>query len=104
MGLVGADALGQIVMKYPHVERILAGHVHCHVQRLFHGTLAITCPSTAHQSWLDFRPQAGLAAVMTPPACLLHLWDDNIGLVTHMSYIGDSGALDVVHDGEKWLD
>ncbi len=103
MGLVGTEALGQLVRQYPNVERILAGHVHCHAQRLFHGTLAVTCPSTAHQAWLDFRPQAGLAQVMTPPACLLHRWQENVGLVTYMSYIGECGALDVVHDGEKWL-
>lgn len=103
MGLQGTEALGQLIARHPQVERILAGHVHCHVQRRFAGTLAVTCPSTAHQAWLDFRPQAGLAAVMTPPACLLHLWREDIGLVTYMHYIGECGALDILHDGEKWL-
>jgi len=103
MGLAGAEALGRLVSQYPNVERILAGHVHAHAQRLFHGTLAVTCPSTAHQAWLDFQPQAGLAQVMTPPACLLHFWREDLGLVTYLSPIGDYGSLDVVHDGEKWL-
>ncbi len=102
-GLVGGEALGKLTLRYPNIKRILAGHVHTHAQHLFHGTLAVTCPSTAHQTWLDLRPQAGLAAVMTPPACLLHFWREDLGLVTYMSPIGEYGALDVVHDGEKWL-
>jgi hypothetical protein len=40
---------------------------------------------------------------MTPPACLLHLWREDLGLVTYMSSIGEYGALDILHDGEKWL-
>ena len=103
MGLAGAEGLARVVMQHPNIERILAGHVHYHVQRLFHGTLAVTCPSTAHQAWLDLRPRAGLANVMTPPACLLHFWREDLGLVTYMSPIGEYGPLDVVHDGEKWL-
>ncbi len=103
MGLAGAEALGQLVRQHPNVERIVAGHVHVHAQRLFYGTLAITCPSTAHQTWLDFKPKAGLATVMTPPACLLHFWREDLGLVTYVSPIGEYGSLDVVHDGEKWL-
>ena len=42
----GGDALGQIIAKYDNVERVVAGQVHCHTQRRFHGTIAITCPST----------------------------------------------------------
>jgi len=103
MGLAGIEALAQLIRRHSNIERILAGHVHCHAQRLFHGTLAVTCPSTAHQTWLDFRPQAGLATVMTPPACLLHFWREDLGLVTYLSPIGDYGALHVIHDGKKWL-
>ena len=43
------------------------------IVRRFAGTVACTCPATAHH-----RPRsssgAGLAAVMEAPACLLHLW------------------------------
>jgi 3',5'-cyclic-AMP phosphodiesterase len=28
---------------------------------------------------------------MEPPACHLHYWQSDTGLVTHLSYIGDYG-------------
>jgi hypothetical protein len=96
MGLEGRDALGAVVARYPNVERVLAGHVHRAMQRRFHGTLAMTCPSTAHQLFLDLERPERLAVVMEPPACLLHVWSDATGLITHASVIGEYGpAIDV---------
>jgi 3',5'-cyclic AMP phosphodiesterase CpdA len=96
MGLEERDALGAVVARYPNVERILAGHVHRAMQRRFHGTLAMTCPSTAHQLFLDLERPERLAVVMEPPACLLHVWSDATGLITHASVIGEYGpAIDV---------
>ncbi len=103
MGLEGADALGAIIARHPQVERVVAGHIHCAMQRRFHGTLAITCPSTAHQMFLDLQRPERLAVVMEPPACLLHVWRDTTGLVTHTSLIGEYGPVKEIHDGEKWL-
>ncbi len=102
-GFGGMEALGHIIARHPNVERILAGHVHCHVQRRFHGTIAVTCPSTAHQMYLDLRQQESLAAVMTPAACLLHFWTEETGLVTYTSSIGEYGPVNLIYDGEKWL-
>jgi 3',5'-cyclic-AMP phosphodiesterase len=103
MGLEGANALGAIIARHPQVERIVAGHVHCTMQRRFHGTLPITCPSTAHQLFLDLQRPERLAVVMEPPACLLHVWSDTTGLVTHTSLIGEYGPVKELYDGEKWL-
>jgi Icc protein len=103
MGLTGADALGAMVARYPNVERIVAGHVHRAMQRRFHGTLAMTCPSTAHQVVLDLQRAERLAVVMEPPACLLHVWRDATGLLTHTSLVGEYGPVKELHDGEKWL-
>lgn len=103
MGLEGAEALGALISRYPNVERVLAGHIHFPMQRRFHGTLAITCPSTAHQTFFDLKRPDRLAVVMEAPACLLHVWDDNLGLVTHTSYIGKHGFVQEVHDGQRWL-
>jgi 3',5'-cyclic AMP phosphodiesterase CpdA len=91
LGLAGADALGAIVARYPNVERILAGHVHSAMQRRFHGTLAITCPSTAFQFVFDFNQPQQLSAVVEPPTCLLHVWRESTGLVTHTSLVGEYG-------------
>jgi 3',5'-cyclic AMP phosphodiesterase CpdA len=103
MGLEGTEALGALIARYPNVERVLAGHIHCPMQRRFHGTLAVTCPSTAHQTFLDLQHTERLAVVMESPACLLHVWRDDIGLVTHTSYIGEYGIVKEIHDGKQWL-
>jgi len=101
MGLEGAVALGAIVARYPNVERIVAGHIHCAMQRRFYGTLAMTCPSTAHQLFLDLQRPERLAVVMEPPACLLHVWRATTGLVTHTSLIGKYDPVMEIYDGEK---
>ena len=42
----------------PQVERIVAGHLHRPITRRFAGTVASTCPSTAHQIALDLPTQS----------------------------------------------
>jgi Icc protein len=97
MGLDGIDELAAVVRRHPQVERIVAGHVHRPVIRCFAGTVACTCPSTAHQVALDLPPETRLAVTMEPPACLLHVWlGDGQGLVTHVSQIEAHPAHTVV--------
>jgi 3',5'-cyclic AMP phosphodiesterase CpdA len=103
MGLAGADALGAIVAAAPQVERVVAGHVHAAMQRRFYGSLAVTCPSTAHQVLLDLARPERLAVHMGPPACLLHVWSEATGLVTHTSAIAAPGPVRELYDGERWL-
>ncbi len=103
IGLVDAPALGAIIARHPQVEAIVAGHIHSTVQRRFHGTIALTCGSTKHQMLPDLRRQVGLATVMAPPACLLHVWRDSTGLLTYTSPIGDHGPVALLHDGQRWL-
>jgi Icc protein len=103
IGLGNADAFGAIVARHPQIERIVCGHVHALLQRRFHGTLAVTCSATAYQLVFDVRRPERVAAVMQPPACLLHIWGPATGLMTHTSLIGETGPLVELHDGERWL-
>lgn len=103
IGLAGAAELGALVGRFPQVERIVAGHVHAHMQRRFHGTLAMTCPATAHSMLPDFTRPERLDVLMEPPSCLLHVWGQPAGLVTHVSLIGDHGPPATLHDGQRWL-
>jgi 3',5'-cyclic AMP phosphodiesterase CpdA len=103
MGLTGADGLAAVIRRHPQVERIVAGHVHRAITARFAGTLASTCPSTAHQVALDLIPATRLAVVMEPPACALHLWRPGLGLVSHLSVIAHPTPPFVVFDGERWL-
>lgn len=96
MGLQGKEGLAEVIARHHNVERVLCGHVHRAITRRFAGTLATTCPSTAHQVELDLREAGGLAMIAEPPACALHTWSEEGGLVSHLSFIGDYGAPDVV--------
>ena len=101
LGLANSSAMGAVVARHPQVERVMCGHVHRPIQVRWHGTVAMTSPSTAHQVLLDMREEAPLAYVMEPPACLLHVWQEGAGLVTHTSYVGDYAGPYSFKDGAK---
>ena len=90
-GFRSPDDLANIIRRHPQVERIVCGHVHRPIQARFAGTLAVTCPSTAHQIDFDLRPNAPVAFVMEPPGLMLHIWNSN-SMATHTLYTG-------THDG-----
>lgn len=98
MGLEGSDAEAAVVRKYDHVERILCGHLHRSISCRFAGTVASTCPSTAHQVGLDLGVPGGLSIVAEPPVCALHLFSDGT-LVSHTSYINASETMVVLASG-----
>jgi 3',5'-cyclic AMP phosphodiesterase CpdA len=87
IGLEGADALAQVLLKHPQVERVLCGHLHRSIQARFGGTLASTCPSTAHQVALDLNPGGLDCFVLEPPGYQLHWWN-GAQLVTHTAVVG----------------
>ena len=104
MGLEGIDALATVIRRHPQVERIACGHLHRAIVHRFAGTVACTCPATAHQIALDLVPAQRLATVMEPPACMLHLWlGETEGLVSHVSLIGDRHPPLTVFDGQRWF-
>jgi 3',5'-cyclic AMP phosphodiesterase CpdA len=87
MGLDGIAGMAEVIRRHPQVERIVSGHLHRPIVKRFAGTVASTCPGTAHQVVLDLRRPGRLAIVDEPPACQLHLWSEELGLVSHTSYI-----------------
>lgn len=84
--LHGADALEAVVAAGRQVQRILCGHVHRSVQRLFAGTLCQTAPSVGHQVGLDLRAGAPAGFVLEPPEFLLHRFDGR-QVVTHVAKV-----------------
>ncbi len=80
-GLAGREELARVVSKHPNVHAILCGHLHRPTQARFAGTIAMTCPSTAHQLHFGLgRTPFGFD--LEPPACQLHAWSGE-ALVTH---------------------
>jgi Icc protein len=104
MGLTGREGLAAVVAGHPQVERILCGHLHRPITRRFGGTIASTCPSTAHQVDLDLSGAQRLAVIMEPPVVQLHLWQGpEEGLVTHHSIIAYDRPAVTLYDGGRWL-
>ena len=84
----GAPEMGAIVERYSNIERIVCGHLHRPVTARWHGTVLSVAPSTAHQMGLNMLEGAKQQIVMEPPACQLHLWQPDTGIVSHTSYTG----------------
>ncbi len=87
--MAGRDEFAAVVSRHPQVERVISGHVHRVMMRRWAGTMATTCPSTAHQFALDLRPGRPSCYVLEPPGYQLHTWLPGQGLVTHTGVIGE---------------
>jgi 3',5'-cyclic AMP phosphodiesterase CpdA len=104
MGLEGKGELAAVIGRHAQVERVLCGHVHRPMTRRFGGTVASTCPATAHQLALDLAAEPRVAVVMEPPAWMLDLWLGRVeGLVCQVSVIGGERPPFTVYDGQRWL-
>ena len=95
-GFDAGPALAAVIRKHDQVLRIAGGHLHRPITTGWAGTVASVCPSTAHQIALNPYHDTPIAIVMEPPAFLLHLWDEENGLVTHTIYTGDYKTMDRV--------
>jgi 3',5'-cyclic AMP phosphodiesterase CpdA len=78
----GAAELGALLARHPQVQRLVCGHLHRPVQRLWAGTLVQSAPSTAHQIALALDAAAD-GWTLDPPGFLLHAWREGEALVTH---------------------
>ncbi|MBX3609601.1 MAG: phosphodiesterase [Hydrogenophaga sp.] len=89
--LEGGDRLADLVRRHGRVQGLLCGHLHRPVQMLFAGVPLHVAPSVAHQIDLDLRPEAPLRVRLEPPKISLHRWRADIGLCTHLDYVGAFG-------------
>ncbi|MGO1120873.1 phosphodiesterase [Rhodovibrionaceae bacterium A322] len=85
---VSSDAMAEVIRCYPNVERVLCGHHHRPVQVRWAGTLGSIAPATGHQVNLDLDAESQQAMfVMEPAAFHLHLWEPEVGIITHQAYV-----------------
>ena len=87
--LTNPDDLAAVISRHPHVERVIAGHLHRSIVARFAGTIASTSPSPSHQVALDLADDAASRFVMEPPGFQLHLWREGEGVISHTASIGD---------------
>lgn len=88
-GFEGADTLGEIVDKYPNIERILCGHIHLLTYARWHGTIVSTAPSMGMQLDLDLTQAKPSEFLLSDPAYLLHHWTPEKQLITHTVQVND---------------
>ncbi|WP_417689671.1 phosphodiesterase [Roseibium sp.] len=87
IGLADADALGEAIAPYAHVERIICGHVHRPIVASFAGKIMTLAPSVSHQVVLDFNHTANGMFNFEPAAYFLHRYTATSGMVTHTAYV-----------------
>ena len=87
--LTDRDKLGAIIASHANIVRIACGHLHRPVTVAWQGTVVTVAPGPAHQLGLDLRPDGDVTVVLEPPALNLHVWKPGVGLITHMSYVGE---------------
>lgn len=89
LGLRVEHPLEPIIRRHSNVERILCGHLHRTILRRYGGTIAVTCPSPAHQVALDLSVGGPSQFIMEPPGYMLHRWKESAGLVSFNVVVGD---------------
>jgi 3',5'-cyclic AMP phosphodiesterase CpdA len=89
LGLSRADrgAIGELVGAFPHVGRVVTGHVHRAVVGTLGGCAVFACPSTHLQVALDLREPVRLTLVPGPPGFGLHIAVAG-ELVSHVQPVG----------------
>ncbi len=80
--------LEDVVRAASNIELVLCGHVHRTMLRRWAGTVVCACPSTTTEIDLQLAADATPQSHVGPRGCMLHLWDEAHGMVSHLSHIG----------------
>jgi 3',5'-cyclic AMP phosphodiesterase CpdA len=89
--LVDGPELAAVLLRHPHVARVLAGHLHRVVTAGFAGTVLTVAPSTYRQVDLNLREDRPVAFVAEPAGFLLHRVEGS-ECVTHLVQVSHTGA------------
>lgn len=91
MRCLDGETLGALVAEHKQIQGILSGHLHRAAHVNFFGTTATASPSTAAQLRLDLSGTVTLGerAIWSddPPAYMLHLWQPDAGLTSHVMQV-----------------
>lgn len=84
----GGEAMAEVVGRHPQVVRVVCGHVHRAISLGWAGTTLCIAPSVTAQLELDLAGRGKAAwSRIEPGAFLLHHWDADRGLATHVAAI-----------------
>jgi len=82
------DRLATVLEKHDNIELVVCGHLHRSMTRRWAGTVVSSCPSTTTEIALQLSRTAKSQSFVGPRACMLHHWQPDHGLLTHLSNIG----------------
>ena len=74
MFLDDAEALGDVVARHAHVERVVCGHAHRAVTVRWRGTVVCVAPSSIRQFDPAFAEVERLGVTQEQPGLLVHAW------------------------------
>jgi 3',5'-cyclic AMP phosphodiesterase CpdA len=80
--------LRAVIERFDNVEMVLCGHAHRSMLKRWANTVVCACPSTATEIDPRLLTSAEPASHVGPRACMVHVWDERDGLVSHTSQIG----------------
>ena len=79
---------GEIIARNPQVEAIASGHTHRDSALRWNGTVVYVTPSCTFSYKLEFNEVDDLDPLLEPAACRIFRWDKEVGLVSHLDFIG----------------
>lgn len=88
--LEGREALAAVLARHPQVQRVVSGHMHRSIHAQCGGVVAMTVPSTAHQLYLDFGPEAAKGYTDQAAGYAIHAWAPRTGVVSHVTEVSES--------------
>ena len=93
-GFEGSDLLGELVERFPNIERVLCGHIHLTAHTQWRGTVVSTAPSAGGMRLaLDLTLKKPSGFHLVNPEFQLHYRTSNGGLVTHQVEVSENDNL-----------
>ncbi|AZV78691.1 phosphodiesterase [Parasedimentitalea marina] len=93
-GFEGSDLLGELVERFPNIERVLCGHIHLTAHTQWRGTVVSTAPSAGGMRLaLDLTLKKSSGFHLANPEFQLHYRTSNGGLVTHQVEVSENDKL-----------
>jgi 3',5'-cyclic AMP phosphodiesterase CpdA len=93
-GLRAREPFAEIVSRHPHVQRIIAGHVHHYADGTVSGVPCTTAPGTSYQAVVDFSADRSPRISNAIGAILLYDFRDGDCIVHYMPYGSSPMVLD----------
>lgn len=88
-GFIGADQLGDLLMKHDQVERIICGHIHLPALTSWKNILVSTAPSIGMRLTIDLTLEKDSQFIIEDPSYHLHYWTPDKTLITHTMVVAE---------------